>query len=98
MRAPRLYLLNNIKRLTTKMSLEISTESPSAIETFLTSNNSKPRFLVVYASPRPADGLMWCGDCRRAEPLITKRFSGRTDDVKVVYAGSQVEYVFVNHE
>jgi hypothetical protein len=76
------------------MSLQISNDSPTALEEFLKSTDSKPRFLVVYASPRPADGLMWCGDCRRAEPMITKKFTGREEYVKVVYAGSQVEYVF----
>jgi hypothetical protein len=75
------------------MPLEISTDAPSALQQFLNSNEQSAKFLVVYASPRPADGLMWCGDCRRAEPLISEKFAKRTDDVKVVYAGSQVEYV-----
>jgi hypothetical protein len=75
------------------MPLEISTDEPTALEQFLTSNKQSARFLIVYASPRPADGLMWCGDCRRAEPLIAEKFAKRTDDVRVVYAGTQVEYV-----
>jgi hypothetical protein len=73
------------------MSLQISTEKPSAITDFLESHR-KPTFLVVYASLRPADGLSWCGDCRRAEPLITKKLSPRAENVKVVYAGSETEY------
>jgi hypothetical protein len=73
------------------MALQISTEKPSAITEFLESHG-KPTFLVIYASPRPADGLSWCGDCRRAEPLITKKLSAKAENVKVVYAGSESEY------
>jgi len=73
------------------MSLQASTDSPTAIKDFLESHE-KPSFLVVYASPRALDGLSWCGDCRRAEPLITKKLSAKAGQVKAVYAGSEVEY------
>jgi thiol-disulfide isomerase/thioredoxin len=76
------------------MSPQVSTETPSAIAEFLESHG-KPSYLVVYASPRPSDGLSWCGDCRRAEPLITKKLSAKAGHVKVVHAGSEVEYVAV---
>jgi thiol-disulfide isomerase/thioredoxin len=74
------------------MSLQVSTETPPAIAEFLEAHE-KPSYLVVYASPRPSDGLSWCGDCRRAEPLITKKLSARADHVKIVHAGSEAEYV-----
>jgi hypothetical protein len=77
----------------TTMPLKISTDSATALKEFLKTTSQKPRFLVIYASPRPNDGLMWCGDCRRAEPLINQKFASRTEDVKVVYAGSESEYV-----
>jgi hypothetical protein len=75
------------------MPLKASTDSPTAIKEFLENNNEKPTFLVVYASPRPADGLSWCGDCRRAEPFVNEKFKTKPEQVKVVYAGSQAEYV-----
>jgi hypothetical protein len=75
------------------MSLDISIDPPAAIKEFLETKPSKPSFLVVYASPRATDGLLWCGDCRRAEPLINEKFTARPEAVKVVYAGSESEYV-----
>ncbi|KAE9967311.1 hypothetical protein EG328_008286 [Venturia inaequalis] len=56
-----------------------------------------PKFLVVYASPREADGLSWCGDCRRAGPLIEKAFAEKMGlegrgSVRVVMAGSESEW------
>ena len=75
------------------MPLDAAADSPAAIIEFLEKKSSKPSFLVVYASPRPTDGLMWCGDCRRAEPLINEKFALRPEVVKVVYAGSESEYV-----
>lgn len=83
------------------MPIPISTSPPTDQNAFLESP-PHPKFLVVYASPRPADGLSWCGDCRRAEPLISKKLGGKVGDggeggsesVRVVMAGSEVEYVF----
>jgi Eukaryotic protein of unknown function (DUF953) len=75
------------------MPLNITADSPAALVDFLETKTSHPSFLVVYASPRPTDGLMWCGDCRRAEPLINEKFAARPQVVKVVYAGSESEYV-----
>jgi hypothetical protein len=83
---------NNI-RAVVEMSLQVSKDSPDAIKAFLEVANGTSKYLVVYASPRPTDGLSWCGDCRRAEPFINKKFSAHPEQVKVVYAGSEAEYV-----
>lgn len=46
------------------------------------------QFLMVYASI--IDGHSWCGDCRRAEPLIDKKFpKGEPTHLTTVYAGGR---------
>lgn len=68
-------------------------QDPTSITSFLETHPQKPTFLIIYASPRPSDGLSWCGDCRRAEPLITKKLAEKMREgrVMVVQAGSEVE-------
>ncbi|QDS72533.1 hypothetical protein FKW77_000319 [Venturia effusa] len=74
------------------MSLPVSTDSPTDLIAFLEAE-PHPKYLVVYASPRPADGLSWCGDCRRAEPLISEKLVGeREGRVRVVLAGDEGEW------
>jgi hypothetical protein len=85
----------NNARAIIEMPLEVSKDSPDAIKAFLEASNEKSKYLVVYASPRPTDGLSWCGDCRRAEPFINKKFSAHPGQVKAVYVGSEAEYVLL---
>jgi len=73
------------------MPLKVSTESPAAIAAELSaSSESKPAFLVVYASL--TNGRSWCGDCREAEPFVNAKFAGAPDVVTVVYAGQRDEW------
>lgn len=47
-----------------------------------------PQFLMIYASI--VDGLSWCGDCRRAEPLIEEKFpQGDESPLTIHYAGDR---------
>ena len=47
-----------------------------------------PQFLMVSASL--INGRSWCGDCRKAEPLIQKKFPGdEASRLTVQYAGTQ---------
>jgi hypothetical protein len=78
------------------MPLQASNESPATIKEFLETANETSKYLVVYASPRPTDGLLWCGDCRRAEPFINRKLSANPEQAKVVYAGSEAEYVLLS--
>ncbi|KAJ5039028.1 uncharacterized protein L3040_006700 [Drepanopeziza brunnea f. sp. 'multigermtubi'] len=81
---------------TTKMPLQVTSETPSEVEAFLTSSAtpSKPSFLVVYASLDPS-GKSWCGDCRVAESFVNRKFADRElDVVRVVYAGQRDEAPF----
>jgi hypothetical protein len=73
------------------MTLQASIDSPEKIQHFLESSHETPVFLIVYASPRAGDSLMWCGDCRRAEPFINKKFGERQEQVMMVYAGTEAE-------
>lgn len=51
-------------------------------------SSQSPQFLMVYASI--IDGHSWCGDCRRAEPLIEKKFpKDEPTRLTVVYAGGR---------
>jgi thiol-disulfide isomerase/thioredoxin len=74
------------------MPLQVATESLSAIAQALTSeaSASQPAFLVVYAS-LTTGGRSWCGDCRKAEPLVEKIFASKPHTVRVAYAGQQGE-------
>lgn len=47
------------------------------------------QFLMVYASI--TDGHSWCGDCRRAEPLVQAKFASAETPPRltVVYAGGR---------
>ncbi|KAF2422212.1 hypothetical protein EJ08DRAFT_483972 [Tothia fuscella] len=74
------------------MPLGVSSDDTGALVDFLEKTTSRPSFLIIYASPRPSDGLMWCGDCRRAEPLISEKFSKGSTNVRTVYAGTEVEW------
>ncbi|EKD17580.1 hypothetical protein MBM_04441 [Drepanopeziza brunnea f. sp. 'multigermtubi' MB_m1] len=76
------------------MPLQVTSETPSEVEAFLTSSAtpSKPSFLVVYASLDPS-GKSWCGDCRVAESFVNRKFADRElDVVRVVYAGQRDEW------
>ncbi|KAF4785958.1 hypothetical protein HER10_EVM0011892 [Colletotrichum scovillei] len=71
----------------------ITTKEPaSAVAAALVAeaSESKPAFLVVYASHR--NGRSWCGDCTAAEPYIEKKFGGGEQTVRVVYAGLPDEW------
>lgn len=47
-----------------------------------------PQFLMVAASI--VNGQSWCGDCRRAEPLIAKKFPGDEPlRLTIQYAGDK---------
>ncbi|KUI53232.1 Thioredoxin-like protein Clot [Cytospora mali] len=47
-----------------------------------------PRFLIVYANI--VNGRSWCGDCRRAEPLIQEKFHGdKSALLTTQYAGDR---------
>lgn len=67
-----------------------STE-PKAVADSLTAQaaaSNTPQFLMVYASI--IDGHSWCGDCRRAEPLIQKKFPyNEPTRLTTVYAGGR---------
>ncbi|TDZ25882.1 Thioredoxin-like protein Clot [Colletotrichum orbiculare MAFF 240422] len=72
----------------------ITTKEPaSAVAAALVAeaSDSRPAYLVVYASHR--NGRSWCGDCTAAEPYIEKKFAGdHADTVRVVYAGLPEEW------
>jgi hypothetical protein len=81
----------NLPRNYPTMPLKTTTESPSAVATWLksTSTPTKPSFLVVYASL--TNGRSWCGDCREAESYINSKFASGEEEIKVVYAGQRDE-------
>jgi hypothetical protein len=78
---------------TPTMPLHFSTDSPEDVAKALSSNPTKPAYLVVYASA--VDGRMWCGDCRDAEPFVNAKFGDSGETATVVYAGSKPEYVSI---
>ncbi|KAH8817286.1 hypothetical protein F5884DRAFT_247180 [Xylogone sp. PMI_703] len=72
-------------------ALPVSTESPEEIANFLKSSPRTPVYVVVYSSA--TGGSFWCGDCRRAEPLVNAKFtSAAPGTVKVVHAGQRDEW------
>ncbi|CAL3968608.1 hypothetical protein PZA11_004635 [Diplocarpon coronariae] len=75
------------------MPLEASSASAPDVEALLRSSATaaKPCFVVVYAS-LGADGMSWCGDCRDAEPFVTRKFADSEDVVRIVYAGQRDEW------
>jgi thiol-disulfide isomerase/thioredoxin len=72
-----------------KMTIQVSNESPSTLAKTLNSTPSKPAFLVFYASL--INGSSWCSDCRKAEPIINKKFSDNSDAARIVYVGQKEE-------
>lgn len=68
-----------------------STAEPQAVADSIAAQaatSQTPQFLMVYASI--IDGYSWCGDCRRAEPLINKKFpKDEPNRLTVVYAGGR---------
>lgn len=67
------------------------TTDPKAIADSLAAQASQSQttqFLLVYASI--IDGHSWCGDCRRAEPLINNKFPKvEPTPLTTVYAGGR---------
>lgn len=74
------------------MPLTTTNLSPADLESALKASqhtSRKPRYVIFYASL--TDGRSWCGDCRDAEPFVSKQFGGWSEDVLVVYAGLREE-------
>ncbi|KAJ9150281.1 hypothetical protein NKR23_g3691 [Pleurostoma richardsiae] len=73
------------------MPLQPSNVAPASLAQRLVqdaASTQKPTFLVVYASL--TKGRSWCGDCRKAEPFLEKKFAEK--DAEVVYAGEPQEW------
>jgi hypothetical protein len=72
-----------------RMTIQVSNESPFAVAETLNSTPSKQVFLVIYASL--VNGSSWCPGCRKAEPIINKKFSDIPDVGRIVYVGQKEE-------
>lgn len=81
------------------LSFPIFTDSPEALQKSL-SGSTKPQYVIFFASLKPETNESWCGDCRSAEgPLSEKlHIAAKEDRVKLIYGGSQAEYVAVTRK
>lgn len=89
-------ILSSPRRLPFLHLSSMASNAPRAVAdavAALAAKNQAPHFLVVYASI--VNGSSWCGDCRRAEPLINEKFpAGQQTRLTVQYAGDKETYVF----
>lgn len=74
------------------MPIEVYTGEPRQLCEELSTSIFAPRYIIFFAS-LAEDGQSWCSDCRRAEPLIRKKFASRRELTTLVYAGQRDEYV-----
>ncbi|PQE06968.1 Thioredoxin 5 protein [Rutstroemia sp. NJR-2017a WRK4] len=54
--------------------------------------NSKPQYLIFFASLVPPNNQSWCGDCRNAEQPLLKYLGGQVleeERVRLVYVGDR---------